>query len=451
MEILNLLGGASLVGNVSQMTSNQSASTEGANFYKQLMGVVSGEGATGSNELASNQAVQIANTQLLFNAQEMTGEELELMIEGLLDQLDQLNEQDLNEEQLNLLAALLEQITALVELISFSNEQAKPIVIQQNMLHQQQQLAVQATSSNNDLLVKLADQLLLLQQQLQNNSSKLLHGQPVEQLIAEQLKNVAGKMEQLMQSIQQKPNEASASAQSMFQNLETDPNPTSQATDHLARMAQQSVHKAAASSIATEQGNSATVTASAQSDVLGTVTATPEFQLKGDTVREFLMQMNRGAGGTSSAYVLADEFADTMKELVIQRFNVSSLNGLTEARLSLSPEHLGHVDVKISMQNGVMTAIFQTETAMAKDVLENQMIQLRASLAAQGITVEKIEVSQTQLASELNQEQKQGSSAKQQDDGNGKSREKETTFEEELLNNVASQELGFGRAVNEVV
>src|SRR5690606_18284061 len=151
------------------------------------------------------------------------------------------------------------------------------------------------------------------------------------------------------------------------------------------------------------------------------------------------------------AYVLADEFADTMKELVIQRFNVSSLNGLTEARLSLSPEHLGHVDVKISMQNGVMTAIFQTETAMAKDVLENQMIQLRASLAAQGITVEKIEVSQTQLASELNQEQKQGSSAKQQDDGNGKSREKETTFEEELLNNVASQELGFGRAVNEVV
>jgi flagellar hook-length control protein FliK len=68
------------------------------------------------------------------------------------------------------------------------------------------------------------------------------------------------------------------------------------------------------------------------------------------------------------------------------------MNGLSEAKITLIPEHLGQLQVKIAMQNGQLTAQLMAETTVARDLLENQLPQLRAALQSQGIQVEKLEV-----------------------------------------------------------
>ncbi|MNZ68127.1 Flagellar hook-length control protein FliK [compost metagenome] len=100
--------------------------------------------------------------------------------------------------------------------------------------------------------------------------------------------------------------------------------------------------------------------------------------------------------------------------------------GLAEATISLFPENLGQVDVKITMQNGHLVAQFMTEHSGAKDMLEQQMNQLRAALQSQGLQVEKLEVTQnnTPLNSQWGQEGRQpGSGSGQQGRRSKESRE----------------------------
>jgi flagellar hook-length control protein FliK len=119
-----------------------------------------------------------------------------------------------------------------------------------------------------------------------------------------------------------------------------------------------------------------------------------------------------------------EQFAKEMTNFVVSKLDFVKLNGMTEAKISLYPEHLGQVDIKITMQNGQLVATFMTEHAGAKGLLEQQMSQLRASLQIQGIQVEKLEVTQNQsLESHMNQEGRQPSSDQQQFNSRSKGRE----------------------------
>jgi len=66
----------------------------------------------------------------------------------------------------------------------------------------------------------------------------------------------------------------------------------------------------------------------------------------------------------------------------------------TETLIRLVPEHLGSVNVKLSILNGQLTASITTETAMAKEVLESNLAVLRTNLQNQGVTVERLTVTQ---------------------------------------------------------
>jgi len=69
---------------------------------------------------------------------------------------------------------------------------------------------------------------------------------------------------------------------------------------------------------------------------------------------------------------------------------------LSEARIRLIPEHLGELDVKISVQNGTVTALFTAETAAAREMLEMQLPMLRTALQQQGFQVDRLVVTQQQ-------------------------------------------------------
>lgn len=126
-----------------------------------------------------------------------------------------------------------------------------------------------------------------------------------------------------------------------------------------------------------------------------------------------------------------EKFGDEMSRFLVSKLEIIQAGGVSEAKISLFPEHLGQVDVKITMQNGQLIAQFMTEHAFAKESLESQMAQLRSALQSQGLQVNKLEVTQnTPLSSHMYQDGRQpGSGTGQQQNG----KRREVVSEEELL------------------
>lgn len=99
-----------------------------------------------------------------------------------------------------------------------------------------------------------------------------------------------------------------------------------------------------------------------------------------------------------TAVVQVRQFAEQMAEFMVKQFAITRSGALSEARITLVPEHLGQLDVKISVQNGTVTATFAAETAGAREMLELQLPALRAALQQQGFQVERLVVSQQQAS-----------------------------------------------------
>ncbi|QYR19770.1 flagellar hook-length control protein FliK [Paenibacillus sp. sptzw28] len=160
-----------------------------------------------------------------------------------------------------------------------------------------------------------------------------------------------------------------------------------------------------------------------------------------------------------AAPIPVQQFAETMQSLVAKQFNVSSVNGVSEARISLFPEHLGQVDVRITVHNGQLTALFLTDTTAAKDILENQMAQLRSSLQSQGLQVDKLEVSQTTVQTSMFQDRQGHGGREQQADKRNKSESdtlgEVTAFDVDLEGKAAEQavdrRMGLGRGIHTLV
>ncbi|MFD1177194.1 flagellar hook-length control protein FliK [Paenibacillus puldeungensis] len=96
----------------------------------------------------------------------------------------------------------------------------------------------------------------------------------------------------------------------------------------------------------------------------------------------------------ASQPIPVENFGKEMSGFLVNKLEIVKLQGMSEARITLYPEHLGHVDVKITMQGGQLVAQFVTEHAFAKESLEQQMAQLRSALQSQGLQVSKLEVTQ---------------------------------------------------------
>ncbi|MCR8642189.1 flagellar hook-length control protein FliK [Paenibacillus sp. N1-5-1-14] len=138
----------------------------------------------------------------------------------------------------------------------------------------------------------------------------------------------------------------------------------------------------------------------------------------------------------------AANFAEEMSRFVFKSLQVKVGEGVSEAKLSLYPQHLGHIDVKITMQNGHMMAQFAAQTAAAKELLESQLPQLRQMLQNQGLQVEKLEVAlSSQFGSSMFQQQQRGQAFQQErrsgNTGDSVNNITYTTSDNELLQEIA--------------
>ncbi len=80
-------------------------------------------------------------------------------------------------------------------------------------------------------------------------------------------------------------------------------------------------------------------------------------------------------------------------EQIVNRAEISLKEGKSEIKLQLMPENLGSVFVKISMEKGSMSAKVYAENLQVKELIDNNLNQLRINLGEKGINVSSLEVS----------------------------------------------------------
>lgn len=131
----------------------------------------------------------------------------------------------------------------------------------------------------------------------------------------------------------------------------------------------------------------------------------------GDLIRSLQQSIAAKPAGET---INSRTFVQDMSQFMIKAIKVNPLNGFSEARLSLTPESLGHVEVKITMQAGQLVAQFHAQTALGKEMIEGQLAQLRTTLQNQGIHVERLVVTQqNNLQSGMFQDQQRQQSSQQ--------------------------------------
>lgn len=156
------------------------------------------------------------------------------------------------------------------------------------------------------------------------------------------------------------------------------------------------------------------------------------------------------------AQVPVQQFAQQIEKFLVKQFLMTQGNGTTEAKISLTPEHLGQVDIRIIMQNGQVTAQFMADNLMARELLDNQMSQLRSALSSQGLQVDRLEVVQQPSASSntsfLQQDHRQQNSGNNGNGSNGRGKdglyEDPALFAAELERNSSLREFGYGSSLN---
>jgi len=79
-------------------------------------------------------------------------------------------------------------------------------------------------------------------------------------------------------------------------------------------------------------------------------------------------------------------------EQISARIRLQPKNGAHEIRIQLRPETLGQMQLKVLAQDQAISVKMVAESAMARDIIENNIGQLRADLHALGLNVEKLDV-----------------------------------------------------------
>ncbi len=96
---------------------------------------------------------------------------------------------------------------------------------------------------------------------------------------------------------------------------------------------------------------------------------------------------------------------DDLTQVISSSAKLTGTGETAQLKVSIFPEHLGHLEIRLSTVDGKMAAQILTSTPMAKEALELQVYQLRSSLVQQGIQVDRIEITTQQQAGQTSSQQ----------------------------------------------
>lgn len=436
--------------------SGQSQSSAAGAFQQlvQQAGQAQSAGNSGDAGAAEAAITVNVNSGVAAGDETATSENVLNLIEMLLGGLEESDSEDEDDsatgsDDPEMLQDALDQMNALLSLLGV--EPVVPIAQLGSGVAAEGQ-TVDADAQLLDLKAALQESLLDLQTIVQQGTQKQFGSLNANELIQGQLQAVKTLLDaQLSEGSLQKQTAAATSLEqsSAVQQASdgSDTASTVQAVSLLQRLTAKTSNISVLSATAERQE------ANTQSNEQNSGT-----QQQADPVSAFGNALNaqstaRGttaAASSGTVYVNASQFADTMAEFIVQKFDVVSANGVMKAQLQLTPEHLGKLDLHITVDNGQLTAVFHADSAAAKDMLDNQLSQLKATLQSQGLTVDKLEVWQGEPSAYLSdgREGRREEQQAQQAMSNEQSGSVDSDFEEEMAQQEAIQLLGYGRAIN---
>lgn len=109
-------------------------------------------------------------------------------------------------------------------------------------------------------------------------------------------------------------------------------------------------------------------------------------------VQQVLIQL----GEAKTAHGRQQEFIKQFQEILNRSSLQAFKNGTQQLTLILRPAHLGRIDMKILMKDGVMTAQLTASSKGAREVMEQNLPSLRQSFASQQLQVERIDITEQQ-------------------------------------------------------
>ncbi|MBI5636958.1 MAG: flagellar hook-length control protein FliK [Nitrospinae bacterium] len=98
------------------------------------------------------------------------------------------------------------------------------------------------------------------------------------------------------------------------------------------------------------------------------------------------------AAAQTQAAETAKPNAKVMNQIV-EKASILQFPNSTQTKISLNPKELGNVDIKLTMHDSSVTASILVENHAVKQVVEQNLDQLKDVLRQQGITVDKMQVS----------------------------------------------------------
>jgi flagellar hook-length control protein FliK len=84
--------------------------------------------------------------------------------------------------------------------------------------------------------------------------------------------------------------------------------------------------------------------------------------------------------------------AGTLNQIV-EKTALNLKNGKSQVRIDLKPEFLGSVRMKITTENHLVTVRILTELPVVKEMIENNLSQLKTDLQSHGLQIDKLDVS----------------------------------------------------------
>jgi flagellar hook-length control protein FliK len=127
---------------------------------------------------------------------------------------------------------------------------------------------------------------------------------------------------------------------------------------------------------------------------------------KGFSNNSFLEEQNVNIGG-----VVTDNIAKALNEVATRTESTRNVDSseiirqivekiklegtqerINEMKITLKPDYLGEVSLKIAVDNGIVTAHFTAESQRVKEIIESNFEQFKQTLSEQGIEVGQLEV-----------------------------------------------------------
>lgn len=368
-----------------------------------------------------------AFSQLLASASAETTEtstepttEIQAQLEEILKALQDLPEEELSPEQQEMLSAIVQLLSLQVAQLETSLEeqsliQAKPL---------DPEVVPAAQSGDQQKTSVLLQQIQQKLQQLMNNG--ITDFDIPREFMEVEAENLAADPEQLEQAVEQ--------LTQMVQELENAEAVSGKPTaSQQSEKMEQVMKQLSQLNLDVESQAIRTETAKPLIADAGRLAQTvPVFQaleIESSAVEAALQP----AAPVESAKAQAVQSAPRAETPIVRMANlVEDLSGLlrgsmrlsgtgenAQIKVSIFPEHLGHLDIRLTTVDGKVAAQIFTSSLMAKEAIEMQLNQLRNAMLQQGVNLDRIEITQQspqqsfgqQSANpdqRFNQQQKQG-------------------------------------------